>query len=117
MRDDNPQISFADLELMRQGVEMDPVLKQVSAYVEQHPELVQAVEQHLQQGLKKPKTGRRGLTAAQLVLSWILMRIKNWDYPASWLNASAMESHCVCSPASTVTRCLGIRHSTAGITA
>jgi IS5 family transposase len=80
MRDDNPQISFADLELMRQGVEMDPVLKQVWAYVDQHPELVQAVEQHLQQGLKKPKTGRRGLTGAQVVLSWILMRIKNWDY-------------------------------------
>src|SRR5881397_2500858 len=80
MRDDILQVSFADLELMRQGVHMNPVLKQVSAYVDQHPELVQAVEQQLQQGLKKSKTGRRGLTAAQVLLSWILMRIKNWDY-------------------------------------
>jgi IS5 family transposase len=80
MRDDIRQVSFADLELMRQGVEMDPVLRQVSAYVDQHPELVQAVEQQLQQDLKKPKTGRRGLTGAQVLLSWILMRIKNWDY-------------------------------------
>ena len=80
MRDDILQPSFADLELMRQGIEMDPVLAQVSAYVDQHAELIQAVEQQLQDGLKKPKTGRRGLTGAQVLLSWILMRIKNWDY-------------------------------------
>ena len=80
MRDNILQVSFADLELMSQGVEMDPVLKQVSAYVDQHPELIHAVEQQLQRGLKKSKTGRRGLTGAQVLLSWILMRIKNWDY-------------------------------------
>ena len=80
MREDILQPSFADLELMRQGIEMDPVLAQVSAYVDQHAELIQAVEQQLEDGLKKPKTGRRGLTGAQVLLSWILMRIKNWDY-------------------------------------
>jgi IS5 family transposase len=80
MRDDILQPSFADLELMRQGIEMDPVLAQVSAYVDQHAELIQTVEQQLHDGLKKPKTGRRGLTGAQVLLSWILMRIKNWDY-------------------------------------
>jgi IS5 family transposase len=80
MRDTILQVTFADLELMRQGVEMDPVLKQISAYVDQHPELAQAVEQQLREGLKKSKTGRRGLTAAQVLLSWILMRIKDWDY-------------------------------------
>src|SRR5213594_863771 len=80
MRDDIRQISFSDLELIPQGAEMDPALKQVSAYVDQHPELVQAVEQQLQQGLKDSKTGRRGLTGAQVLLSWILMRIKDWDY-------------------------------------
>jgi hypothetical protein len=42
MRDDILQPSFADLELMRQGIEMDPVLAQVSAYVDQHVELIQA---------------------------------------------------------------------------
>jgi IS5 family transposase len=80
MRDDILQVSFADLELMSQGLEMDPVLNQVSAYVDQHPELVQAVERRLQEGLKNSTTGRRGLTGAQVLLSWILMRIKNWDY-------------------------------------
>src|SRR5438093_924154 len=80
MRADNPQISFADLEFMNQGMEMDPVLKQISAYVAQHPEWIEAVDHQLQRGLKKSRTGRRGLTAAQVLLSWILMRIKNWDY-------------------------------------
>ena len=80
MRDNILQVSFADLELMSQDIEMDPVLKQVSAYVDQHQELVDAVAQQLQDGLKKPQTGRRGLTGAQVLLSWILMRIKNWDY-------------------------------------
>jgi IS5 family transposase len=80
MRTDNPQISFADLELMNQDIEMDPVLKQISAYVDQHPDWIEAVDQQLQKGLKKSRTGRRGLTAAQVLLSWILMRIKNWDY-------------------------------------
>lgn len=80
MRDDILQVSFADLELMQQGLAMDPVLKEVSTYVDQHPELIQAVDQQLREGLKKPKMGRRGLTGAQVLLSWILMRIKNWDY-------------------------------------
>ena len=80
MRDEVLQVSFADLELMSQGIEMDPVLAQVSAYVDQHPELVQAVDQRLREGMKKSRTGRRGLTAAQVLLSWVLMRIKNWDY-------------------------------------
>src|SRR5215475_8030862 len=80
MRDEVLQVSFADLELMSLGIEMDPVLAQVSAYVDQHPELVQAVDQRLREGMKKSRTGRRGLSAAQVLLSWILMRIKNWDY-------------------------------------
>jgi IS5 family transposase len=65
---------------MNQGVGMEPVLKQISAYVDQHAELIEAVEQQLREGLKKPKMGRRGLTGAQVLLSWILMRMKNWDY-------------------------------------
>ena len=80
MRADNLQLTFADLELMRQGIEMDPVLKQISAYVDQHPELIDAVNQQLNNRVKKSRTGRPGLTAVQLLLSWILMRIKNWDY-------------------------------------
>jgi|SRR5438128_600743 len=80
MRADNVQITFADLELMRQGIEMDPLLKHISAYIDQHPQLIDAVNQRLKDGAKKSRTGRPGLTAAQVLLSWILMRIKNWDY-------------------------------------
>ena len=80
MRADNPQVSFADLELMNQGIEMDPVLRQISGYIDQHPDWIEAVDHQLQHGLKKSRTGRRGLTAAQVLLSWVLMRIKNWDY-------------------------------------
>jgi IS5 family transposase len=80
MRADNPQLTFADLELMRQDIQMDPVLKQISVYVDQHPELIDAVHQQLNNGVKKSRTGRPGLTAAQVLLSWIVMRIKNWDY-------------------------------------
>jgi IS5 family transposase len=65
---------------MRQGVQMDPVLKQISTYIDQHPELVEAAAHQLKDGLKKSRTGRSGLTGAQVLLSWILMRIKNWDY-------------------------------------
>jgi len=112
MRDDILQPSFADLELMRQGIEMDPVLAQVSAYVDQHVELIQAVQQRLEDGLKKPKTGRRGLTGAQVLLSWILMRIKNWDY------RELAERICDGITLRIFTRFysnLAIRHSTAGI--
>ena len=62
MRADNLQLTFADLELMRQGIEMDPVLKQISAYVDQHPELIDAVNQQLNNRVKKSRTGRPGLT-------------------------------------------------------
>jgi IS5 family transposase len=81
MRIANPQISFADAELIRQGVELDPVLRKISDFIDDHDdELVELVRQDLQRGVKKPKTGRRGLTANQVLRSLILMRIKNWDY-------------------------------------
>ena len=80
MRDPISQISFADLELLRQGVEMEPALQQISAYLDRHPQLSKTVEEQLQKGLKKSRTGRRGLTGGQVLRSWILMRIKNWDY-------------------------------------
>ena len=81
MRIANPQISFADAELIRQGVQLDPVLRTISDFIDDHDdELVELVRQDLQRGVKKPKTGRRGLTANQVLRSLILMRIKNWDY-------------------------------------
>jgi transposase, IS5 family len=74
------QISFADWELLRQGLGMEPVLQGISDFLDDHDELVEAVRQDLERGLKKPETGRRGLTPSQTLRSLVLMRVKNWDY-------------------------------------
>lgn len=80
MRAVDPQISFADLEFLSQGIHLDPVLAQILEFVTQNAALVETVRQQLDDGLKEPQTGRRGLTAEQTILSLILMRVKNWDY-------------------------------------
>jgi len=80
MRSRNLQISFADLEFQRQGVELDPVLAEIANFIDEHEELVEAVRRDLDRGLKKPTTGRMGLTPRQVLGSTILMRVKDWDY-------------------------------------
>ncbi len=75
-----PQISFADLEFLKQGIELDPILKRIGSFLDQHPELEQEVQQDLERGLKKPNTGRTGMSPSQVLGSLLLMRIKNWDY-------------------------------------
>jgi len=80
MRAADPQISFADLEFLSQGIHLDPVLEQILEFVTRNAALVETVRQQLDEGLKEPQTGRRGLTAEQTILSLILMRVKNWDY-------------------------------------
>jgi IS5 family transposase len=42
--------------------------------------LIKLAEEDLSAGLKCSRTGRRGLTPAQVVRSLVLMRVKNWDY-------------------------------------
>jgi transposase, IS5 family len=76
----NPQLSFADLELSRQGVHLDPALQGIDAFLGQHSNLVEQVRRDLERGLKNPATGRNGITPAQALRSLTLMRIKNWDY-------------------------------------
>jgi transposase, IS5 family len=80
MRDADPQMTFADLEFMSQGVRLDPVLEQILEFVQRNHVLVEAVRKQLDHGLKQPRTGRPGLSAEQTILSLILMRYKNWDY-------------------------------------
>lgn len=75
----SPQVSFADLEFIRQGVEMEPVLRNISDFISQHAGLVERVRQDLERGLKNPTTGRNGLTAQQVLRSLTLQRVKNWD--------------------------------------
>jgi hypothetical protein len=62
MRIPQPQISFADLELAKLGVELDPRLAGIADFIDAHDELVEALRRDLERGLKKPATGRSGLT-------------------------------------------------------
>ena len=75
-----PQLSFADLELRHQGLQLDPILRGIAEFVDEHPALVEQVRLDLVRGLKNPATGRNGMTASQTLRSWVLMRVKNWDY-------------------------------------
>ena len=74
------QFSFADLELRKQGVHLDPLLQGVVTFLDDHATLVEQVRQDLVRDLKNPNTGRDGITPAQTLRSLILMRVKNWDY-------------------------------------
>lgn len=80
MRKTVEQITFADLEFLRQGIELDPVLAEISDFLDRHPELVALVAADLNRGLKRATTGRPGLTAEQTLRSFVLWRIKNWSY-------------------------------------
>jgi IS5 family transposase len=74
------QLSFADVELMRQGVRLEPLLAAISDFLDHQHAMIERVRRDLVRGLKKPARGRRGLTAPQVLRSLILMRLKNWDY-------------------------------------
>ena len=76
----DPQLSFADLELNRLGVHLDPILQGIAAFLDQHSALVEQVRRDLERGLKKPNTGRCGITPSQTLRSLTLMRVKTWDY-------------------------------------
>ena len=58
----NPQLSFADLELHRLGVYLDPVLQRIDAFFNQHSALFERVRLDLERGLKNPGTGRNSIT-------------------------------------------------------
>jgi transposase, IS5 family len=74
------QISFADVELMRQGVRLEPLLEAISDFLDRQHAMIERVRRDLVRGLKKPARGRRGMTARQVLRSLVLMRVKNWDY-------------------------------------
>ena len=74
------QLSFADLELRDQGLQLDPTLRTILEFLDDHAALVDQVRQDLARGLKNPNTGRSGITPSQALRSLILMRVKNWDY-------------------------------------
>lgn len=78
MRNVAEQISFAEAEMLAKGV-LDAALRRISDVLDQHGSLVDAVRKDLVRGLKQSKTGRNGMTATQVLRSYILWRIKNWD--------------------------------------
>ncbi len=47
----DPQVSFADWELMQQGISFDPLLAAISDLLEEHQELIEKVRVDLQRGL------------------------------------------------------------------
>lgn len=79
-RTSDRQLSFADLEFMRQRVHLEPLLQAISDFLDLHSAPIEQVGKDLARGLKKPDAGRHGLTPAQVLRSLILMRVKNWDY-------------------------------------
>ncbi len=78
------QISFADWELLQQGLTLEPLLQAISDFLDDQKEMIEAVRRDLQRGLrrdlqrglKKPETGRNGLTPPQVLRAFILMRVK-----------------------------------------
>ena len=72
--------SFADWELSRQGVRLEPVLQAIADFLSGHDELIAAIGGDLRAGLKQPNTGRTGLSPEQVLRSLVLMRVKDWDY-------------------------------------
>lgn len=80
MRSLPSQFTFADLELHFQGVHLDPSLRAISEFLDQHLTLIEQVRQDLERGLKNAGTGRNGIAPSQVLRSLVLMRVKNWDY-------------------------------------
>src|SRR5881396_467751 len=80
MRSLPPQLSFADLELQFQGVQLDPSLRAISEFLDQHLTLIEQVRKDLERGLKNPRTGRNGIAPSQVLRSLVLMRVKNSNY-------------------------------------
>jgi IS5 family transposase len=76
----NLQRTFDDLALMQQGVVLEPLLQGISDFLDDHEGLITTIQSDLQRSLKNPDTGRKGLTAQQVLRSLVLMRVKNWDY-------------------------------------
>ena len=74
------QLSFADWELMQQGLELEPVLQAISDFLDDNEGLIAKINSDLRRGLKNPETGRGGLAPGEVLRSLVLMRVKNWDY-------------------------------------
>src|ERR1700694_818316 len=73
-------MSFSDLERLRQGGRLEPLLRAICDFLDKQPALIERVRRDLVRGLKRPDKGSRGLTAPQVLRALVVMRVKNWDY-------------------------------------
>jgi len=62
------------------GVRLEPLLRAISEFLNARADLIECIRRDLMRGLKKPGSGRTGLTPDQVLRSLVLMRLKNWDY-------------------------------------
>jgi IS5 family transposase len=74
-----PQLSFADLELQRQGLAVDATLQAIGQLLDAQAGLIELVRQDLVRDLRQPHTGRDGLTAEQTLRAYVLKQVKHWD--------------------------------------
>jgi hypothetical protein len=86
------QVSFADWELMRQGLRLEPLLQAISDFLDDQKDMIEQVHCDLTRGLKKAETGRSGLTPQQILRSLVhahqelgLSRIARADLPDQFL--------------------------------
>ena len=59
MRTVDPQVSFADLEFIRQGVHLEPTLKAIAEFIDTHARMVHGVRRDLARGLTFPPWAAR----------------------------------------------------------
>ena len=62
------------------GVRLEPLLKAISEFLDAQADLIECIRRDLILGLKRPESGRNGLSPTQVLRSLVLMRVKNWDY-------------------------------------
>jgi IS5 family transposase len=68
-------MTFAHVELMRQGMRLEPLLEAISKFLYTQHEVM--VRRDLVGGLKQPGEDRRGLTPPRVLRALVLMRVKN----------------------------------------
>lgn len=73
------QITFAEAEMVAQAIALNPILQRISTWLDRQKDLVDKVHADLTRGLKHRRAGRSGITAAQVLRSFIVLRIKDWD--------------------------------------
>ena len=73
------QVSFADAELRTQATGRNPRLEAIAKLLDAQRELIEKVARDLRTGLRKPRTGRSGLSPFQVLRSFALQRVENLD--------------------------------------